>query len=307
MKTKKIAILYLLLLVYGYTLHAQVPSKIKEALPEGTQVQLDIPYASDTLKKHTLDLYVPKHIRNPLPIVVWIHGGGWKGGDKFGHMEKMKSTLKAILDNGFAVASITYRFSTTDIFPAQIQDCNQALNYLYDNAIKYNLDKSKIAVMGFSAGGHLASLIGTSNNNAVDGFYYKNQKPHFKIRGVVDFYGPSDFIARIGSMPLDEGENKTTSTGLLGAQPLTRPDLAKFASPTTYIDKADPPFLIFHGDKDTTVPIVLSKLLDSYLKLAKVQSEFVIVQGGQHGGELFSSEEIKSKILAFLNAHLNQK
>src|SRR6187551_568952 len=137
MKTKKLYILYLLVFVYGYSIHAQVPSKIKEALPEGTQVQLNITYASDTLKKHTLDLYVPKHKGNPLPIVVWIHGGGWKGGDKFGHMEEMKSTLNAILDNGFAVASITYRFSTTDIFPAQIQDWNQVVNYRYDNAIKY--------------------------------------------------------------------------------------------------------------------------------------------------------------------------
>lgn len=307
MKTRKIYTFCLLLFIYGNALHAQMPSKIKDVLPEGTLVQSNIPYASDTLKNHTLDLYIPKHIGNSLPLVVWIHGGGWIGGDKFGDMENMKSTLKAILDNGFAVASIAYRFSTTDIFPAQIQDCNQAVNYLYNNSLKYNLDKNKIAVIGFSAGGHLASLIATSNNNTVNAFYYKNQKPHFKIRGVIDFYGPSDFIARIGSMPLDEGEHKTTSTGLLGAQPLARPDLAKFASPTTYIDKADPPFLIFHGDKDTTVPITLSKLLDSYLKLANVQSEFVIVEGGQHGGELFRSEDIKNKVLAFLNTHLNQK
>jgi acetyl esterase/lipase len=307
MKIKKIALLYFLVLIYGYALHAQIPSKIREAIPEGTTVQLDIPYASDTLKKHTLDLYIPKHNGNSLPLVIWIHGGGWIGGNKFGDMENMKSTLKAILDNGFAVASIAYRYSTTEVFPAQIQDCNQAVNYLYDNSLKYNLDKNKIAVIGFSAGGHLASLIATSNNNKVKAFYYNNQKPRFKIRGAIDFYGPSDFIARIGSMPLDEGEHKTTSTGLLGAQPLARPDLAKFASPTTYIDKADPPFLIFHGDKDTTVPITLSKLLDSYLKLANVHSEFVIVKDGQHGGELFRSEDIKNKVLVFLNTHLNQK
>jgi len=307
MKIKKNALLYFLVLIYGYALHAQIPSKIKEAIPEETLVQLDIPYASDTLKKHTLDLYIPKHTGNSLPLVIWIHGGGWIGGNKFGDMENMKSTLKAILDNGFAVASIAYRYSTTDVFPAQIQDCNQAVNYLYNNSLKYNLDKNKIAVIGFSAGGHLASLIATSNNNTVNAFYYNNQEPRFEIRGAIDFYGPSDFIARIGSMPLDEGEHKTTSTGLLGAQPLARPDLAKFASPTTYIDKADPPFLIFHGDKDTTVPITLSKLLDSYLKLANVQSEFVIVKDGQHGGELFRSEDIKNKVLAFFNTHLNQK
>jgi acetyl esterase/lipase len=304
---KKIPLLCLFVFVYGNAQHAQMPSTVKNLLPEGTIFQSNIPYASDTLKNHTLDLYIPKHTGNSLPLVIWIHGGGWRGGDTFGDMENMKATLKAILDNGFAVVSIGYRFSTTDIFPAQIQDCNQAVNYLYDNSSKYNLDKNKIAIIGFSAGGHLASLIATSNNNTVKAFYYKNQKPRFKIRGAIDFYGPSDFIARIGSMPLDEGEHKTTSTGLLGAQPVERPDLAKLASPTTYIDKADPPFLIFHGDKDTTVPITLSKLLDSYLKLANVQSEFVIVEGGQHGGEFFRSEEIKNKVIAFLNTYLNQK
>ena len=89
--------------------------------------------------------------------------------------------------------------------------------------------------------------------------------------------------------------------------PLLRPDLAKIASPTTYIDKDDPPFLIFHGDKDQTVPISLSKLLDSYLQLANVQSDFVIVKEAQHGGTQFNSEDSKNKIISFLNTHLKKQ
>jgi acetyl esterase/lipase len=283
---------------------AQIPQNIQNLFPKGTTIYSNIHYAADTLTKHTLDIYVPAKSEKKVPLVIWIHGGGWRQGDKYGDMENMKTTLNAILANGYAIASINYRYSTTAIFPAQIQDCNQALDFLYRNSEKYLLDKDNMAVIGFSAGGYLASLIGTSNNNKIKAFYVNEKQPDFKIKGVIDFYGPSDFIARIGSMLLDEGEQKSTSTALLGAQPLQRPDLAKTASPTTYIDKNDPPFLIFHGDKDQTVPITLSKLLDSYLKLANVQSDFVIVQDAQHGGTLFNSQDIKNKIILFLKMHL---
>jgi acetyl esterase/lipase len=296
----------LLFVLWGNVIHAQIPLNIKSAIPEGTEIHLNIAYAADTLAKHTLDLYIPLHNEKTPPLLIWIHGGGWKSGNKFGDMDYMKPTLKAILDNGFAVASIDYRVSTDAIFPAQIQDCNQAINYLYKNSGKYHFQKDRIAVIGFSAGGHLASLIATSNNNRIKAFYYNKERTQFKIKAAIDFFGPSDFIARIGSMPLDEGDQKTTTTSLLGAQPAERPDLAKFASPTTYVDKSDPPFLIFHGDKDQLVPVTLSKLLDSYLRLANVRSEFVVVPGAPHGGEMFGSEDIKNKILAFLNTHLKQ-
>lgn len=286
---------------------AQIPPNIKKLFPQGTVMHPDIPYASDTLVKHTLDLYLPAKQEKKVPLVIWIHGGGWRQGNKYGDMENMKTTLKAIVDNGFAVASINYRYSTTAIFPAQIQDCNQAIDFLYKNADNYLLDPENIAVIGFSAGGYLASFLGTSNNNYNEAFYLHKKQPDFKIKGVIDFYGPSDFVARIGSMPLYEGEQKSTSTALLGAQPLLRPDLAKIASPTTYIDKDDPPFLIFHGDKDQTVPISLSKLLDSYLQLANVQSDFVIVKEAQHGGTQFNSEDSKNKIISFLNTHLKKQ
>lgn len=301
---KKTILALWLLAFCGNVLQGQIPSFIKDVLPKGTVVQSDILYAADTLKQHKLDLYIPEHTGKTLPLLIWIHGGGWRSGNKYSDMDYMKSTLKAILEHGYAVASIDYRYSTTAVFPAQIQDCNRAVDYLYRNSGKYLLDKKRIAVIGFSAGGHLASLMATSNNSNIDAFYFNKKRPGFKIRAAIDFFGPADFIARISSLKLDEGIQMSTSTALLGAQPVNRPDLAKFASPTTYVDKADPPFLIFHGDKDQTVPIVLSKLLDSYLKLANVQSEFVVVPGAQHGGVLFASEEIKDKILIFLNTHL---
>ncbi|TRX38376.1 alpha/beta hydrolase [Flavobacterium restrictum] len=292
------------LLFFANQLTAQIPSNIASLLPQGTFIKTDVAYAADTLETRTLDLYVPANTAKKAALVIWIHGGGWRQGDKYGDMENMKTTLTAILANGFAVASINYRYSTTAIFPAQIQDCNQAIDFLYKNANTYYLDKDNIAVIGFSAGEYLASLIGTATNAKIKAFYPNNKQPDFKIKGVIDFYGPSDFIARIGSMALNEGEQQSSSTALLGAQPVIRPDLAKIASATTYVDKKDPPFLIFHGDKDTTVPITLSKLLDSYLKLAGVASDFVIVPNGQHGGLGFDSEAIKDTVILFLKTNL---
>src|SRR3569833_2113662 len=149
-------------------------------------------------------------------------------------MGYMTQTLKAFADSGYAVASIDYRWSTTAPFPAQIQDCNQAVQFLYDNAAKYNLDKDKITLIGFSAGGHLASLLALSNNKNIKSFYTDGKKPKFKIRLCLDFYGPSDFNLLKGNETADP---KSPVSLLLGATVTARPDLAKAASPVAYIDK----------------------------------------------------------------------
>lgn len=301
---KTVSFILIFFICWCSLLVAQIPSFVKSVLPEGTVTHSDISYAADTSSFHKLDLYLPPNQKKSRPLVIWIHGGGWTAGNKFGDMDYMSLLVKSVLEKGYALASINYRLAPEAIFPAQIQDCNKAIDFLYEKAGDFFIDKTRFAVIGFSAGGHLASLVGTSANNEIPEFYPNRKKPEFKIRAVVDFYGPADFIARIGSMKLDEGDQKSTSTNLLGVQPVLRPDLAKFASPTTYIDKGDPPFLIIHGEKDQQVPPTLSKLLDSSLKLAGVQSELIIVPGAPHSGELFGTDEIKNKVLVFLDAHL---
>jgi acetyl esterase/lipase len=90
----------------------------------------NIPYANDTLKKHLLDIYLPPNANNNTPLIVWVHGGAWMLNDKYADMGYMKNTIKAFINNGYALASIDYRHSTTAIFPAQIQDCNQGIGIL---------------------------------------------------------------------------------------------------------------------------------------------------------------------------------
>ncbi|MEP6751005.1 MAG: alpha/beta hydrolase, partial [Bacteroidota bacterium] len=239
-----------------------------------------------------------------LPLVVWIHGGAWMLNDKYSDMGYMKNTVKSFLDSGYALASIDYRYSTTAPFPAQIQDCNQAVQFLYDHAGKYRLDKNKFALIGFSAGGHLASLLGLSSNNNITAFYPAGKKPSFKISTVLDFYGPSDFNILAGFPDTSVNNERNPVSILLGALPLKRPDLAKIASPVTYVDKNDPPFLIVQGEKDESVPYTQSVMLQSWLNIAGVKNELIIVPGAPHYGIMFDAENIRARVFYFLRTYL---
>ena len=280
---------------------AQPPSssQVQARLPKGTIIHGNIPYNNDTLKKHLLDIYVPADAKGKVPLVVFIHGGGWIGNDKYADMGYMPNTVSAMLNNGMAVASIDYRFATQAVFPAILQDCNKAVSFLFDNADKYSLDKNNIALMGFSAGGHLASLLGTSQNNKVSNFYFPNTYRPFRYKAVVDFYGPIDLVL----LPGNEDE-KSPEGILIGAAPLSRPDLAKAASPITYIDKNDPPFLIYHGEKDSIVSNKQSKLFSAWLNHYGVKNELTIVKDAPHFGTMYDVEEIRNKVIVFLTQHL---
>lgn len=299
MKIHRTLLLTLLLLIVTCTSRAQT-SPVQNIFPNGTITYSNIPYADDTLKKHLLDIYLPSNAGAKTPLIVWVHGAAWMLNDKYADMGYMKNTIKGFIDSGYALASIDYRYSTTAVFPAQVQDCNQALEYLYEHAEQYKLDKKRIALIGFSAGGHLASLLALSHNNSVPSFYVNGAKPRFTIKCVLDFYGPSDLVA-ISSNPDTSINNARNPVAvLLGAMPVDRPDLARRASPVTYIDKDDPPFLIVQGEKDESVPNTQSRLLSSSLKLAGVKNELIIVPNAPHYGEMFDAEWIRRKVFSFL-------
>ena len=289
------------LLFISVNLFAQAPSPsvIQGRLSKGTIIHGNVPYNNDTLKKHLLDIYIPANAKGKLPLVVFIHGGGWVGNDKYADMGYMPNTVNAMLDNGFAIASIDYRFAQNAVFPAILQDCNKAVSFIYDNASIYNLDIDRFALMGFSAGGHLASLMGTSHNNKLENLYFSSSYRPFTYKAVVDFYGPMDLTLFPGSE-----DPKSPESILIGDTPVTRPDLAKAASPLTYIDKIDPPFLIFHGEKDNIVSNRHSKLFSSWLNHYGVKNELTIVKDAPHFGTMYDVEEIRTKVIGFLKAEL---
>ena len=304
----KINYLFPKLLVFSFLFYTQMlkaqTSPVQNIFPEGTVMHNNIPYANDTLKKHLLDIYLPPNANNNTPLIVWVHGGAWMLNDKYADMGYMKNTIKAFISNGYALASIDYRHSTTAIFPAQIQDCNNAIEFLYQHAAEYKLDKNRIALIGFSAGGHLASLIGLSGNNNVKDFFPSGMQPHFKIKCVLDFYGPSDFIMLANNPDTSVNNMRNPVSILLGTMAVDRPDIAKKASPVNYIDKNDPPFIIVQGEKDESVPNTQSRILSAWLKLSGVKNELIIVPNAPHYGEMFDVPEIREKLLKFLKENL---
>ncbi len=297
---KKIIIQFFFLFFLVITNGFAQTNPVINAFPAGTILHGNIPYNNDTLKKHLLDIYLPANAKGKLPLVVFIHGGGWLGNDKYADMGYMKNTVAEIVSSGFALASIDYRFSTQAVFPAQIQDCNRAISFLYDNADKYGFDKKRFAVIGFSAGGHLASLVGLSKNQNIETFFIPGSSKQFSFKAVVDFYGPAELILFPGS-----NDEKSPEGLLIGAAPLARPDLAKAASPVTYVDKNDPPFLIIHGEKDDLVSTKHSQLLSAWLSVAGVPNELIIVKDAPHFGVMFDTDEIRNKVMNFLKRQLN--
>lgn len=297
MKTKNLVI-FVLVTNFVYQGFAQ-ENPVMDLFPEGTVLHGNLNYNNDSLTKHLLDIYLPANTTTKLPLVVFVHGGGWLSNDKYADMGYMKNTVSEIVEKGYALASIDYRFSTQAVFPAQIQDCNRAMSFLVDNAEKYGFDTERIAVMGFSAGGHLAAMMGLSKNDTVDDFFMPNSNRSFEFKAVVDFYGPAELI-------LFPGANDTNSPeGLLvGAAPLDRPDLAKKASPVTFVDKDDPPFLIIHGEKDDLVSPRHSQLLGAWLSVNGVENEVILVEGAPHFGPMFDVDGIRKMVLDFLSTHL---
>jgi acetyl esterase/lipase len=295
----RVRIYILLCLLTNWVCGFAQNNPVIDVFPKGTVLHSNISYHDDHHSKHLIDIYLPPNSKGKLPLVVFVHGGGWLVNDKLADIGYMKKTVAEIINSGFALASIDYRFASQAVFPAQIQDCNRAVSFLFDNAKKYGFDTERFAVMGFSAGGHLASLMGLSKNNEIDNFFMPGSTKSFNFKCVVDFYGPAELILFPGN-----NDNKSPESQLIGATPLSRPDLAKAASPVSYVDKGDPPFLIIHGEKDELVSTKQSQLLSAWLSVAGVKNELIIVKDAPHFGEMFDTDDIRSKVISFLKNEL---
>jgi acetyl esterase/lipase len=299
---KKIIITLLLLMPLCFAV-STASAQYKDTLDiAGATVTRNIPYVQNGLPAQNFDLYIPDNAKKPMPLIIWIHGGGWNGGFK-GWIE-----VPYLVKQGYAIASIEYRFSTVAPFPAQVLDCNEAIYYLWKNAKKYGFDTSRFVMGGGSAGGHLASLIGASTNNHVSEFYNDIKKENkVRIRAVLNYYGPTDLNVVHGRAAyLDYDGDKSAINVLIGAPALERPDLAAIASPVTYIDKIDPPELLIHGDEDGFVPFWESQLYNSKRRIIGAKSQLIKVVGANHAGPKFQEPAIQQQVIDFLNDVMKQ-
>ena len=245
-----------------------------------------------------LDLYLPKAAKKP-PLVIYIHGGSWRANSY------KKCQTAWLTDYGFAVASISYRFSQAAVFPAQIHDCKAAVRWLRTHADELGYDATRIGVTGTSAGGHLALLLGTTGGMPeYEGSAGGSLDTSSTVQAVVDYYGPSDFILRSQNQPAKTEEEDSPVRQLIGGPVKENPERARFASPVFQVSEGDAPLLILHGDKDKTVYLDQSQRMVEAYRAAGLDVALQVVPGGGHGGNAHFTPELREKVAQFLKKHL---
>ncbi|MBL8827258.1 MAG: alpha/beta hydrolase [Planctomycetaceae bacterium] len=258
----------------------------------------DLVYGEASGQKLLLNLYLPTNVEHA-PLVVYIHGGSWRAGSY------QTCSVDYLANEGFAVASIEYRFSNVTIFPAQIHDCKAAIRWLRAHAKEYGYDATKIGVAGSSAGGHLAVLLGTSGDVVdLEGDIGGNADQSSRVAAVVDYYGPTDFVLRGKTHHARANAPDSSTYQLLGGAANANPDKARRASGVTYVTADDPPMLILHGDRDKTVYMDQSESLRDAYTQAKLPVELIVVPGGGHGGAVYHTGENRRRVIKFFRQHL---
>jgi acetyl esterase/lipase len=269
----------------------------------GIEVLRDLPYADTDNPRQRLDVYLPKARKSeaPLPIIVFIHGGGWLAGDKGSGQGNL---LRFVKGGDYAGISIGYRLTNEAQWPAQIHDCKAAIRWIKAHARERGLDPTRIAVWGTSAGGHLVSMLGTSGDvKELEGTLGKNLDQDSKVTCVVNFFGPEDFLTMVrqpSTIDRTKG-NDYPEAKLLGGPVPEREAVAKEASPVTHVSKGDAPFFTAHGTKDPLVPFAQAQELHAALQKAGVPS---LLQEMTNGGHGFQSPILDERVRQFLDLHL---
>lgn len=267
------------LLLFFLTANAFLNSDPQILSREDIVVHEDIVYSVADGHELKLDIAVPRYLKAPAPAVVAIQGGSWRV------VEKSAEDALFYARHGFIGVSIIHRTSDIAVFPAAVHDCKTAIRWLRAHAEEYNIDPDKIGVTGFSSGGHLATLLGTSGGDSfLEG---KGDYLDFSssVQAVVNHFGPTDFLKMNDSELADRidhfAENSPESL-FLGGPLREKADLARLANPINYVDPEDPPVFIGHGEKDGLVIINQSELLHAALKKAGVPTDFVRVKNADH-------------------------
>ncbi len=291
------------LLTFGFILLAAAPlcaqeKKATPAVPLGVKYELDIEHGQGGDTSLHLDIAFPERADKPLPCVVVIHGGGWRGGNFKVHVPQILEFAR----RGFVSATIQYRLVPKARWPAQIEDVKCGVRFLRAHAEKYHIDPERIGAVGFSAGAHLSMLLGTMDK--ADGLEGSggHADQSSKVQAVVAFFGPTDlaakdFPANVNGMIYD----------FLGSLPDEKPDVFQAASPVTYVDRSDAPTLIYHGTKDVLVPYNQAFLMTDKLTEAGVPGRVEMLLGANHGWGQPELNRTVEGTVAFFEQYLRKK
>ena len=283
--------------------------QFREVKLENADKIADVNYAGDDQAYHNCDIYIPKNAQKPYPVVVHIYGSAWFSNSSKG-MADISTIVKALVDAGYAVVTPNHRSSMDAKYPAQINDIKAVIRFVRGEADKYGFDPRFIATSGFSSGGHLASLAATTKNTKqgksgsvtvdLEGSVGKYTNMSSNVDAACDWSGPIDLMNMDCGGKRGEGASGPEEA-LLGAKASENPDLYNLLTPIYYIDKNDPPLIVFHGKEDNVVPCCQGQELYDHLKAAGVKTDLTLVDGGGHGMNMYSEANLQ-KMVNFLNA-----
>ncbi|MGW2517632.1 alpha/beta hydrolase fold domain-containing protein [Streptomyces sp. NPDC001617] len=269
------------------------PLPTEEITPAGTRLLRGVEYATpDGFRPLLLDLHLPAAhpAGGPVPVVVFLHGGGWRTGSRarFGSAFEAweVSPFDLLAAAGFAVVSIDYRLSAEAVFPAQLHDGKAALRWVREHAEELGLDAERVVLWGESAGGHLAALLGLTVCRPEPETDHVVAGPYAGVVGVVDWYGPADLRtmqsqSRPDAVTVPDAADSREAQ-LIGAPVPEAPRLAAEASPVTYVCSAAPPFLLAHGTADRFVPSAQSEQLAQALRASGSEVTLRLIDSADH-------------------------
>jgi len=270
------------------------PTWGERAHAQARQTQLDVVYATVDGRDLALDLHWPAGATEP-PLLVWVHGGRWSSGTK-------AQVPPVFVENGFAVASLDFRQSTDARFPAQVHDIKAAVRFLRASAHRLGYRTDRIAIGGYSSGGHLAALVGVSSGHPeLEGTVGAHADESSAVQAIISYAGASNLTTILSqSTPFGLEVREPALVQLLGALPDQVTELAALASPVSHVDANDPPLFLVHGDQDVQMPINQAHELEGAYEKHGLEAHLEVVHGGGHLGDHFYAREHLDPALAFL-------
>ena len=254
-------------------------------IPETIKEHKDLVYKTIDSTALKLDIYHSQNLQDTVPLLIFIHGGAWKKGDKGDYLPYLTSYAQ----KGYVTATVQYRLSGAAKYPAQLLDVQSAVVWLKQHADEYHIDPKKVAMVGGSAGGHLAMMNAFTNSNSVT----EENEFSSEVHALVNFYGPSDLAH-------EEARDKDAVEYLMGKTYNEAPELYNAASPINFISKNAPPTITFHGTLDELVPYGQSDRLHKKLVEVGVPSFYHKLKGWPH------TMDMSVKVNAFCQYQMDQ-
>jgi len=258
---------------------------------EKPEIKRDVTYVERPSGPVKADLYIPPG-DGPFPGVMVVHGGSWSSGNK----SQLAFIANRLAMQGYAVMAINYRLAPDHKFPCQVEDCKSAVRWMRAHAQEIKLDPERLGVWGYSAGGHLASMLGTTDSShGLEGPDATADGPSTRVQCVVAGGTPADFRILEADSP--------RLAYWLGGTRAEKPDLYDLASPARFTSSDDPPMFFYHGDADELVPLFSAQWIHDELKRVGGECELFVIPKGKHIGAALDGKAIAAGV-SFLDKHL---